>query len=75
MSVKQYTTEHIMPQNPELSAQWRSALGPDWEAVHETWLHTLGNLTLTGYNPEYGDRPFSEKRDMPGGFQGKSPCG
>jgi predicted transport protein len=37
--------------------------------VHETWLHTLGNLTLTGYNSEYSDRPFKEKRDMPGGFK------
>jgi predicted transport protein len=36
--------------------------------VQETWLHTLGNLTLTGYNSEYSDRPFTEKRDMPGGF-------
>ena len=23
-------------------------LGPDWQRVQETWLHTLGNLTLTG---------------------------
>jgi len=37
--------------------------------VHETLLHTLGNLTLTGYNPEYSDRPFPEKRDMEGGFK------
>ena len=42
-------------------------------AAHPTtWLHTLGNLTLTGYNPELSDRPFSEKRDMKGGF-GESP--
>ena len=33
------------------------------------WLHTLGNLTLTGYNSEYSDRPFTEKRDMEGGFK------
>jgi predicted transport protein len=32
-------------------------------------LHTLGNLTLTGYNSEYSDRPFDEKRDMEGGFK------
>ena len=35
----------------------------------QTWLHTIGNLTLTGYNSEYSDRPFTEKRDMPGGFK------
>jgi len=40
--------------------------------VHETWLHTLGNLTLTGYNSEYGNRPFATKRDIYGGF-GESP--
>ena len=67
--VDDYTIEHIMPQNENLSAAWKSELGPDWRQTHETWLHTLGNLTLTGYNSEYGDRTFNEKRDMPGGFR------
>jgi len=67
--VDEYTIEHILPQNPDLSQVWRDALGDDWERVQGTWLHTLGNLTLTGYNPEYSDRPFSEKRDMKGGFK------
>ena len=58
-----------MPQNENLSRQWREDLGPDWERIHETKLHTLGNLTLTGYNSEYSDRPFIEKRDMAGGFK------
>ena len=66
--VHEYTIEHILPQNESLSTEWRHALGSDWEKTQETWLHTLGNLTLTGYNSEYSDRPFSEKRDMPGGF-------
>ena len=42
--------------------------GPEWEEIQQKWLHTLGNLTLTGYNSEYSDRPFVEKRDMSGGF-------
>lgn len=67
--VDEYTIEHIMPQNKNLSSAWKSALGPEWERVHQTWLHTLGNLTLTGYNSEYSDRPFIEKRDMTGGFR------
>ena len=67
--VDEYTIEHILPQNENLSAKWRDELGPEWQRVQETWLHTLGNLTLTGYNAEYGDRPFSEKRDMNGGFR------
>ncbi len=68
VAVDEYTIEHIMPQNENLSDAWKKSLGPEWERVHETWLHTLGNLTLTGYNSEYSDRPFLEKRDMTGGF-------
>ena len=67
--VDEYTIEHILPQNENLSATWREAIGPEWKRVQETWLHTLGNLTLTGYNAEYSDRPFGEKRDMKGGFK------
>jgi uncharacterized protein with ParB-like and HNH nuclease domain/predicted transport protein len=67
--VDEYTIEHILPQNEKLSQSWRDALGPKWQKIQETWLHTLGNLTLTGYNAEYSDRPFSEKRDLKGGFR------
>ncbi len=67
--VDEYTIEHILPQNENLSAKWREELGPEWQRVQETWLHTLGNLTLTGYNVEYSDRSFSEKREMKGGFR------
>lgn len=67
--VDEYTIEHILPQNENLPHQWKAALGPEWERVRGTWLHTIGNLTLTGYNSEYSDRPFTEKRDMRGGFK------
>jgi predicted transport protein len=67
--VNEYTLEHIMPQNKKISMAWKEALGHEWGRIHETWLHTLGNLTLTGYNSEYSDRPFNEKRDMKGGFK------
>ena len=66
--VEDYTIEHILPQNPELPKGWRDDLGPDWVQIQETWLHTMGNLTLTGYNSEYRDKPFIKKRDMVGGF-------
>lgn len=69
VSVNEYTIEHIMPQNENLSPAWRKALGEDWERIHSELLHTLGNLTLTGYNSEYSDRPFPEKRDIEGGFR------
>jgi len=69
VQVDEYTIEHILPQNENLSTAWKLSLGQEWERVRETWLHTLGNLTLTGYNSEYSDRPFAEKRDMVGGFK------
>jgi len=69
VSTAEYTIEHIMPQNENLSTHWREALGENWQEIHKRYLHTLGNLTLTGYNPEYSDRPFVEKRDMDGGFK------
>lgn len=62
--VNEYTIEHILPQNPELSKEWRMALGPEWRQIQQTWLHTLGNLTLTGYNQTYRDSPFPAKRDL-----------
>ena len=37
--------------------------------VQEKYLHTLGNLTLTGYNSEYKDKFFIEKQEMKGGFK------
>ena len=67
--IDEYTIEHILPQNKRLSKAWRATLGNEYQQVQETWLHTLGNLTLTGYNAEYSDRPFKEKRDMKGGFR------
>lgn len=68
VEIDEYTIEHILPQNENLSRKWQSALGPDWKEVQEKFLHTVGNLTLTGYNSEYSDRSFQEKRDMQGGF-------
>lgn len=55
------TVEHVMPQN--LNGEWREALGSEnADAIHRQLVHTLGNLTLTGYNPELSDRPFRDKR-------------
>jgi hypothetical protein len=68
--VENYTIEHIMPQNKNLSSDWKKELGENWEEVHYAYLHTIGNLTMTGYNSELNDRPFIEKRDMEGGFAG-----
>lgn len=60
-------TEHIMPQT--LDPEWEKDLGENFKAIHEKYLHTIGNLTLTGYNSEYSNKPFKEKRDMENGFK------
>ena len=56
--------EHIMPQNKNLSTSWQKMLGENWVEVRDRYLHTLGNLTLTGYNSELGDKPFLEKKEL-----------
>lgn len=57
------TIEHIMPQNQNMSTVWQRMLGEDWQMVKDKYLHTIGNLTLTGYNSELGDKPFAEKKE------------
>lgn len=69
VTIEDYTIEHILPQNENLSKEWRDALGENWEELQQKYLHTLGNLTLTGYNSEYSDHPFVTKRDMEGGLK------
>jgi len=56
------TREHIMPQN--LTKEWAVALGENAKEVHERYLHTIGNLTLTGYNQTLSDKNFQKKREI-----------
>ncbi|HMN45803.1 MAG TPA: DUF262 and DUF1524 domain-containing protein [Povalibacter sp.] len=63
-----YTIEHVLPQNERLGKKWRDMLGADWKEIQNTWVHRLGNLTLTGYNSTYSDRPFEDKKEVKGGF-------
>ena len=58
--VGKYTIEHIMPQSP--TQEWKKMLSTDWRQAHATWLHRLGNLTLTAYNPEMSNSSFEEKK-------------
>ena len=69
VNVSEYTIEHILPQNTNLNQDWVQALGPDWQKIQQKYVHTIGNLTLTGYNAEYSDKFFTDKRDMKGGFK------
>ncbi|WRA10733.1 DUF262 and DUF1524 domain-containing protein [Helicobacter pylori] len=62
--------EHIMPQT--LTPKWEGDLGENFQAIHDKYLHTIGNLTLTGYNQEYSNNSFQEKRDMEKGFKQSS---
>ena len=65
--VEDYTIEHVMPQT--LSEKWQAELGEDWREAHDKYLHTIGNLTLTGYNSELSNSTFIDKRRMEGGFR------
>jgi len=56
------SVEHVMPQT--LTPWWKDHLGADYEQVHALWLHTIGNLTLTGYNSELSNSDFSQKRSL-----------
>lgn len=68
VSISDYTIEHVMPQSPNLSNEWKNMLGDNWKDIHEKYLHTLGNLTLTGYNSELSNHSFERKKTTEGGF-------
>lgn len=65
--VDKLTIEHVMPQS--LTEAWQEELGENYSEIHYNFLHTIGNLTLTGYNIKYSNRPFNEKRDIDKGFR------
>ena len=52
------TIEHIMPQT--LNAEWKHISNEE----HEQYLHTLGNLSVSGYNSELSNKNFIEKKKI-----------
>ncbi len=56
-----------MPQ--KLTEEWKRDLGENFKEIHDKYLHTIGNLTLTGYNSEYSNKSFQEKKGMEKGFK------
>ena len=58
LQAENLTIEHIMPQT----------LNADWSYIsteeHEHYLHTLGNLSVTGYNSELSNKSFKEKQEI-----------
>jgi hypothetical protein len=69
LNTANYTIEHIMPQNIEHNLSWQQMLGENWQEVHSLYLHTLGNLTITGYNAEMSNKSFWEKVNGESGFK------
>ncbi len=67
VNTKECTIEHIMPKT--LNLEWKRDLGENFQAIHDKYLHTIGNLTKTGYNEKYSNNSFQEKRDMENGFK------
>lgn len=61
VDISTLSIEHIMPQT--LTEEWKKDLGKDYQRVHEKYLHNLGNLSLTGYNSELGQKSFAEKKE------------
>lgn len=60
-----FTIEHIFPKTENITQEWIDAFGSKEQAeeVRSTLVHTLGNLTLTGYNSDLGRMGFERKRD------------
>ncbi|GAA9806853.1 hypothetical protein VN4201_13130 [Helicobacter pylori] len=67
VDTKGLTIEHIIPQ--KLTKEWERDLGENFQEIHNKYLHTIGNLTLTGYNSEYSNKSFQEKQGMEKGFK------
>ncbi len=63
IDVSNLTIEHILPQK-ENAAVWKKEVGENYSSVYEIYLHTLGNLTITGHNSELGTKSFSEKKKI-----------
>jgi len=53
--------EHILPQT--LSDTWKHELGNDYENIHKKYLNNIGNLILTEFNGEIGNKPFADKKE------------
>ena len=69
LPLRDYSVEHVMPQQSPLPSEWRKTLGRNHQRIHDRWVHTLGNLTLTRYNSELGSRSFAKKKKAKGGYE------
>ena len=63
IDISNLTIEHILPQK-ENAIVWKKEVGEEYSNVYKKYLHTLGNLTITGHNSELGTKAFSEKKKI-----------
>ncbi|MEI0794730.1 DUF262 domain-containing HNH endonuclease family protein [Brachyspira pilosicoli] len=56
------TIEHIMPRT--LTDNWKKLIGDNYKDIHDKYVNTIGNLTLTGYNSELSNKSLEEKQEM-----------
>lgn len=64
LTYSKITIEHLMPQT--LNEFWEQTLGAEAANTHAIYLHTIGNLTLTGQNSPMGNSPFHKKSEILG---------
>ena len=67
ISIENLSIEHIITQNQNnsnLPSHWQTELGENYQQVWAKYLHTLGNLTLTAYNSELGNKSFANKKSI-----------
>ncbi len=68
--IENLEVEHIMPKT--LTEEWKKELGEEWQRIYNQYLHTIGNLTLTGYNSEMKNFSFDKKKNMQNGYKDSS---
>ena len=62
-----WSIEHIFPQGPNIPDEWVEMIaGGDRAKAKEyqsLYVHTFGNLTITGYNSSLRNKAFAEKKE------------
>ena len=65
VSFQEGTIEHILPQTlTQKQKEYLNAMNEQTMLNHENIVHTLGNLTLTGYNSELSNDMFEKKKHV-----------
>ncbi|KLI17825.1 DUF262 domain-containing HNH endonuclease family protein [Brachyspira hyodysenteriae] len=62
IDIDNITIEHIMPRT--LTDNWKKLIGDNYKEIHDKYVNTIGNLTLTGYNSELSNKSLEEKQEM-----------